>query len=70
MQKITKITLLAEPIPGDAIQVKAWCPHCVAWHLHGRGCPNAKGDLGHRAAHCESGPFRDAGYWLLLRGNQ
>ncbi len=62
----TQPTLLAEAIPGDPIQVRVWCPHCAKYHFHGRGSPNATGNLGHRSAHCQTGPFKVSGYWLQL----
>lgn len=52
-------TLLAYP-REDGAGLKAWCPYCACWHLHG------KGD-GHRVAHCdpESGSaFLESGYFL------
>lgn len=39
--------------------LRAWCPFCVRWHLHGWG-------FGHRVAHChvETSPFKNTGYVL------
>jgi len=43
----------------DGHGLKAWCPFCRKWHLHGWG-------LGHRVAHCDviESPFRRTGYEL------
>ncbi len=51
----------------NAAQVRAWCPFCGRWHLH--GWPEDGPDrAGHRAAHCppeSQSPFRDTGYYLI-----
>jgi hypothetical protein len=39
-------------------QWRFWCPYCRRYHHHGDS-------PGHRAAHCNSGPFRESGYWLV-----
>jgi hypothetical protein len=43
----------------DGKYLRAWCPFCVRWHLHGWG-------FGHRVAHChiEDSPFKKTGYVL------
>jgi len=37
------------------ITVLIECPYCGRAHTHGRGKPNAIGNLGHRASHCCQG---------------
>lgn len=58
--------------------IKAWCPFCKKWHVHGhsitvdKGIPTNSGlfggkNLGHRTAHCGDGsPFKKTGYYLKL----
>ena len=50
-------------------QVKAWCPFCKEWHIHGHGekITSAK-SLGHWNAEChdKNSPFHARGYYLKL----
>jgi len=58
--------------------IKAWCPFCKKWHVHGHSIVIDKGvrsgieirggrNLGHRTAHCgDNSPFRETGYYLKL----
>jgi hypothetical protein len=45
--------------------VKAWCPYCAKWHIHGQGDAHVRG-RSHRLAHCGAGPFCEGGYELQL----
>ena len=51
--------------------VKVWCPACCRWHTHGYdiapggGDPEPGTDIGHRAAHCPSGPYRENGGYRI-----
>jgi hypothetical protein len=55
-------TLPAYTEPGTGF-LRAWCPYCLRWHLHGQGA-------GHRAAHCRltSSPLMTSGYTLIDAG--
>jgi hypothetical protein len=60
--------LLAYP-SEDGKTVRAWCPFCVAWHIHS---PTP----GHRIAHCGAmshgrgpTPFEETGYILKIAVN-
>jgi hypothetical protein len=57
MRKCGIPVLLAE---SAGTQWKAWCCHCVKFHLLGAG-------EGHVWAHCIEGPFLATGYYLKLR---
>lgn len=53
--------------PASETQVKAWCPYCRKWHLHGY----LESDRGHKSlgafrANCmdENSPFKKTGYIL------
>lgn len=55
--------------PTSHGQVKAWCPFCEKWHIHGYTGKITKAiKIGHWAAHCHNpkSPFRDGGYELKL----
>jgi hypothetical protein len=48
-------------------KVKAWCPFCLAWHVH-RKLDISSRRKSHRQARCEStkSPFPKTGYHLQL----
>lgn len=46
-------------------QVKAWCPPCRTWHIHGDGDVPGEEAYGYRRAHCRHGPFVRRGYVIL-----
>jgi len=49
-------------------QLKAWCPFCATWHLHGAGSGLGPREKSHRVAHCTEpdSPFRQTGYYLQM----
>jgi len=49
-------------------QVKAWCPYCNQYHIHGVDRNLLAGELSHRVAHCvnEKSPFKHGGYYLKI----
>lgn len=50
-------------------RVKAWCPFCKKWHLHGYPERKKPGlSAGHWAPHCETSdsPFWGGGYEIRL----
>jgi hypothetical protein len=47
--------------------VRAYCPYCETWHVHGLDKDMTKKNGSHRAPHCIDGsPFRDGGYCVKL----
>jgi len=66
MKKYKRPILKCYPI-GDGL-VKAWCPFCNKWHIHGYPEKIKSGDIGHRVAHCinDESPFDITGYDLYL----
>jgi len=49
-------------------QVKAWCPYCKKWHIHGYPDKKKGRKIGHWSAHCTNAqsPFKDGGYEIKL----
>ena len=47
-------------------QVKAWCPYCLKWHLHGYDGAVKSGIIGHWVSNCtvKESPFNVTGYEL------
>jgi hypothetical protein len=59
-------TILCEPTG-----FRTWrffCPFCRSYHQHG-GEPDARGEIGHRGAHCLklTSPYRATGYILKVK---
>jgi len=55
--------------PINADQVKAWCPFCKKWHIHGYTDDIKNNKSSHRVAHCtvENSPFKKTeGYTLKI----
>ncbi|MER6064854.1 hypothetical protein ABT167_27505 [Streptomyces sp. NPDC001792] len=54
-------------MPGNFVQVLAWCPWCANWHRHGDDT-SRPGDILHRYAHCASdrSPYAEAGYLIAV----
>lgn len=50
------------------VQVKAWCPFCKKWHMHGYTSDLKSYRNSHCVAHCvnKKSPFHDGGYYLKL----
>jgi hypothetical protein len=64
---ISKIPVL-KCFPTGKGQVKAWCPFCEKWHIHGYDKKITRAEnIGHWVAHChdKSSPFKN-GYYLKL----
>jgi len=55
--------------PASETQVKAWCPFCKTWHLHGYLDDLKNNRMTTRcSAHCtvEDSPFKKSGYRLKM----
>ncbi len=46
--------------------VAVWCPHCRRFHTHGWNLEDNAAIASHRVAHCDDGPFREAGYYITV----
>jgi len=55
--------------PINENQVKAWCPFCKKWHLHGYTDDIKDNKASHRIAHCidKDSPFKISGGYKIKK---
>jgi hypothetical protein len=51
--------IMCEIADGNGGEWRFFCPYCRRYHRHSSGA-------GHRAAHCDTGPWAMGGYWLVI----